>query len=1400
MQALHREYGPIVVLAPGILAVSDAHEIHRILVTEDWPKSHAIYTNFRRDPERPTLLAFTDKKAYIQLKRLISSSFGIRYIRGMQPIMRECIAVAIDQVLAACNEAKDRTIVIDIYQLIRALAIDIIGATVFGQSFNVVQQGSHPLPLKIERSLLLSGIFQFVPWLKGLPWFTTRDPYIYCFTLDIKLVEAVDDQPGSPFRTLDLQDEAVVLLTAGSETTANAEIFLLMLLAKHPDKLEKLHAEIDRCYQDARRERTADSAPDMPYLQACVDEAMRLYAAMASGSPRETAEDTEMLGYAVPKGTTIFPTTITLHLDASIWTAVIGWTGFYHSNGERHGSTNVNQAYLLEEDIRAFDAAFFGINTREAEAIDPQHRMLIETVYEAMEDAGLTISSMKGSNTGVYVGLMTGDYHELQLRDPDNMPTYTTTGTARSILSNRVSYLFDWKGPSMTIDTACSSSLVALHLAVQALRSGECQIAVAAGANLILGPEMMIAEANLHMLSPTGRSRMWDAAADGYARGEGIAAVILKTLSQAVADGDIIDYIIRETGVNQDGRTRGITMPSSASQAELIRLTYRKAGLDCTRSEDRCQFFEAHGTGTPRGDPIEAQAIYGAFFQPDGSSEDCGRGELYVGSIKSVIGHLEGCAGICLPLPSTFSAASKTSLVQSIASLMARLQTDDTTTLRLNDIAAALATQRSQLPIRAAFAATSKKDLIDKMKHAVEVASPDDGKEHVAATSKAKILGVFTGQGAQWAGMARGLAQASPLAQRLLGEMQKALDAPPDGPSWSIWDEIMSTEDPARIQEAEISQTLCTVVQVMVVDLLRTAGISFDCVVGHSSGEMGAAYAAGLISADSAVTIAFYRGLYAKLAGSDTGTPCAMMAASLSQEEARSFISQHGLEGRVCIAAINAPQSVTLSGDKDSIAEAKAVLESRSTFGRILKVDTAYHSNHMRPCLDPFGSALRRCGIAPLPVDEGHHCAWISTVHGRLMTTAEEWPSLRETYWKDNMAQPVLFSQAIQTAQTLYGPFDIALEVGPHPALKNPVAQTIKASGTNNRNLAYSGTLSRFGHDVEEMAKALAFVWKESGGHNTNLVGYSQCAFGLSPSKLPRGLLPRYAWNHSQRFWRESIRSRNYRLRQRNRHDLLGARCPDDHSEDMRWRNQIRVAETPWLEGHKVQGQIVLPAAAYLVMPLEAAKECYSATDEQVSMIELRKVEISRAITLSKESGVEVMFQLSSTARDAASRHRVGEFSCYSATTDDENGITTWQLHVRGQLEIFRFDRLASDVLPPNRRQMPPSLVEVPTAQFYDALADIGLQYGGVFQGLNNIQRQLGYATGHANHIPSDAEMPVMIHPALLDRLPVVVDSSITESKALTVTADLNIFSPHYQSANVAYTGGGFDRPTSQSL
>lgn len=236
--------------------------------------------------------------------------------------------------------------------------------------------------------------------------------------------------------------------------------------------------------------------------------------------------------------------------------------GFYHESGQYHGHFNVKEAYFLagEGVHRRFDASFFGMNPAEAMCLDPQCRLLLETVYEALEAAGLTVESLQGSDTAVYTGQMVADYDQIMMRDSDDsVGTYHASGTSHAILSNRISYFFDWHGPSMTIDTACSSSLVAVHQAVQQLRAGHSRVAIAAGANLLMDPKCFISLSSLNMLSPDGRSRMWDADAKGYARGEGVAAVVLKTLDAALEDGDDIECIIRETGFGQDGKTQGIT-------------------------------------------------------------------------------------------------------------------------------------------------------------------------------------------------------------------------------------------------------------------------------------------------------------------------------------------------------------------------------------------------------------------------------------------------------------------------------------------------------------------------------------------------------------------------------------------------------------------------------------------------------------------------------------------------------------------------------------------------------------------------------------------------------------------------------------------------------------------------
>ena len=310
---------------------------------------------------------------------------------------------------------------------------------------------------------------------------------------------------------------------------------------------------------------------------------------------------------------------------------------FYDSSNNRPGMTNVRGGHFLKDDIATFDAPFFSMSPNEAQSMDPQQRWLLETTYEALENAGLSMDSCVGSDTSVHVGSFLHDYESMMGKDPEQTNVYKATGTGLSMLANRVSWFYDFKGPSIQLDTACSASLTALHLACQSLRSRESRMGIVAGCNLLLNPETTASLTDLNFLSPDGRCYSFDHRANGYSRGEGFGVVIIKPLHEALADGNTIRAVIRATGINQDGRTPGITQPSTAAQESMIRRTYADGGINMSQT----RYFEAHGTGTALGDPIEAKAIYKAFQGCDTSASP-----IYVGAVKSNIGHLEGASGV----------------------------------------------------------------------------------------------------------------------------------------------------------------------------------------------------------------------------------------------------------------------------------------------------------------------------------------------------------------------------------------------------------------------------------------------------------------------------------------------------------------------------------------------------------------------------------------------------------------------------------------------------------------------------------------------------------------------------------------------------------------------------------
>ncbi|PCD25242.1 hypothetical protein AU210_014350 [Fusarium oxysporum f. sp. radicis-cucumerinum] len=1100
---------------------------------------------------------------------------------------------------------------------------------------------------------------------------------------------------------------------------------------------------------------------------------------------------------------------------------------FYNKDGEHHGATDVcNKGYLLEEDSRLFDASFFNVNPAEADGMDPQQRLTLETVYESLEAAGYTIEEMQGSLTAVYLGVMMGDYHDIQSRDPEIINRYHPTGTSKSILSNRVSYYFDLRGPSVTMDTACSSSLAALHFATQSLRSGESTTAMAIGVNLIFDAAGYVAESKLHMLSPTSRSRMWDAGADGYARGEGVASVILKPLSEAIRCGDHIECIVRETGMNSDGRTTGITMPSAAAQSALIRRTYQNAGLDPIK--DRPQYFEAHGTGTLAGDPVEARAISQSFFADDATAPEDAE-KLYCGSIKTVIGHTEGCAGLAGLLKASLAvqnatippnllfntlnpsikpfydrlqvptaamtwpevhsgprrvslnsfgfggtnvhaivenyepAASKTAAVseQFVGPLVISAEAEPSlaTTVEkyadfiranpdvnLEDVAFVTQTRRSVFSRRVFFSGETRDKLLEFLDTAVETSKTgaEIGIQAPGSSSEPPaILGIFTGQGAQWASMGRTMIETSSRFRESIQKCQDALRGIPDAPKWSLMDELMASDEASRIGEAAISQPLCTATQIAIVDVLASAGVHFDAVVGHSSGEISAVYAAGLLSATDAMRIAYYRGLYAKHASGPSGAPGSMMAVGMGSEDATAFCDQEQFKGRISLAASNSPSSATISGDEDAILEAKGILEEQKTFARLLKVDTAYHSHHMRACADPYLESLKACNITVNPPSS--NCIWVSSVYGNadMLDDEDDLSALAGQYWIDNMVRPVLFSEALECSLWRAGPFSLSLEIGPHPALKGPASQTMKTA--LGHVLPYATFLRRGYDDVEAFSGGIGYVWAYLGTH-VDFAGYYKAIHGPEASK-PRMIkgLPSYTWNHNKVHWKESRISRRYRLAEKAPHELLGRRTPDDSEFEIRWRNILRLNELPWIRGHAFQGMALFPTSGYMAMAIQAAMEI--AGSRPVKLVEIRDLVIPRALTIEENNpGIESIFSVKKIGGHVDEDVFYGEFSCHTCPAEVE---ATLERNCTGLITID-FGEPSDYDLPP-RALGKSGITPVDTQEYYDSLLNIGLNYQGLFRGLKSVQRTMGYATTKATWDKSEVGDQYVMHPGPLD-------------------------------------------------
>ncbi|KLP20845.1 putative polyketide synthase [Fusarium fujikuroi] len=1069
--------------------------------------------------------------------------------------------------------------------------------------------------------------------------------------------------------------------------------------------------------------------------------------------------------------------------------------GFYHPQSNRSGSTNVPGGYFINEDVRQFDNAFFDINNLEATYMDPQQRKILEVVYECLVSSGTSMEAVAGSNTGVYVANFTVDYQPLQLRDPDYLHRYVTTGSGATIMSNRISHVFNLHRPSLSVDTACSSSIYAFHQAIKAIRAGDCDNAIVASANLILSPEPHIAAAKSGVLSSTGMCLTFDESANGYGRAEGVNAIYIKRLSAAVKDG------------NPDAK------------------------LDVAGTD----YVECHGTGTAVGDPIEVEATGRVF--------DRGSGDLLLlGSVKTNVGHSEAASGLTSVLkvvqsfekgqipPTRGIVNLNPKLVLAERNLMiAQDARDWPRSLRRASInsfgygganahiilesaesylankhptgpsmtnAAISRQQRTVALLLSASSPYSLKALADDISSRLPrlgLANEIDslaytltkGRDHLSHRTfiladldkSGKILRsmrttgdgdfhamkplplgfVFTGQGAQYPGMAKELLASSELFCSTIRRLDSVLQAlaPEHAPDWTL-EETISDSSTTLINEVERSQPVCTAVQIAIVELLHSWGVQCNAVVGHSSGEIAAAYCAGIISASQAITVAYFRG-YA--AGKLT-TSGSMMAVGLSDAAAELLIDSKGLADQIRVACVNAPESVTLSGSHEGIQVLKQALENDNRFCRLLQTGgRAYHSSMM----EEVGGLYEELLIPPLDekaVRDGITCRPV----GAVTMFSSVGPSIREktpdmpVYWRMNLEQPVQFSSAISSMISGEGNLHL-IEIGPHSALEGPIKQIRKHLQLTEASLPYSSALVRK-QDADQCVKTLAGKLF-SHGHSVNWDAVNTLpSMGL---RILHELAP-YPWDYTRNqgvLWSEPRASYEMRNRKFLRHELLGTRALTGNDIDYTWRNLLRLGEILWLKDHCLEDQIVFPATGYMAMAIEAISQILDAKAkpaEEVSF-EFRNVNISAAL------------QIPSQERDVYSRdtdlelHTTMSGSKISNTTSsfDWHGfsISSWQAG-RTMLHCMGSIRLTKPLTARDKQSVTLSEIDGfekwPMNKWYAKWLEEGLCFGPRFRSLHSLQTDAGRSRREAIGItklepPLDRHVgtPYTLHPITMD-------------------------------------------------
>lgn len=995
---------------------------------------------------------------------------------------------------------------------------------------------------------------------------------------------------------------------------------------------------------------------------------------------------------------------------------------------------------------------------------------------------------------------------------------YTATGTGNAILSNRISYFYNLHGASVTIDTACSSSLVSFHMGNKSIQDDEADLSIVVGSSLHFDPNMFITMTDFGFLSSDGRCRAFDASGKGYVRGEGICAVVLKRQSRAELDGNRIRSIIRGSAINHDGAKDGITMPNSKAQEDLIRRTYKNAGLDTNDT----QYFEAHGTGTPAGDPRETRAI-GAVFAPNRPKP------LHVGSVKTNIGHLEGASGLAAIVKTTLALeahqippnmlfnnpnpnvdfknwkinvptktldwetsnglrrASINSFGYGGSNAHAILEgysmsteetrhtlspkhlsmtekrpyvspltshTENAGNLFKTRLADFIQANPDHCAAAIARSLSDRGRSLHKFRSYVVENSPVDIASALtdevtwtrSEKSRLRLGFVFTGQGAQSFAMGRQLIEQSPFFRQTLERCDAVLQSLPDKPSWSCVDELLKTKETSRVTQSAFSQPLCTAIQIALVDLLAQWGITPWATVGHSAGEMGAAYAAGILSFDHAIIAGYYRGLTLSLdIENAVKVPGSMLAIQMTEAEAVAELESY--HGRIALAAVNSPTSLTLSGDLPAIVELKEALTKRNVFARQLQVDKAYHSHHIAP----FGPVLEGLlsKIRPMPAT----CQMSSSVTARNAEPSK----MTGKYWTSNLTGQVRFADALTNLllnEREEQNVDLLLEVGPHPALKGPAKEVMKSL---KLDIPYVASLNRGVPDFSSLLSCAGQLFAlgypaDLATANANLF-IDQMGLTRKANAGPKVKLPSYAWDHAK-YWTETRVIKNNRLRE-ERHVILGVPVSDSVQNHPRWRTFLRPAELPWLSQHMIEGKIIFPAAGYVTMAIEAATRL-DKCPSTIKSITLRDISFKSALPVSTDdAGTEVLLEMQPVL---ASAKRTSD-TVYRFIISSYDANERCDEHCYGLIEVE--EGSPSSIMSTEAR---PTLLELQkrsnrtttVQKYYEHLHSMGLQYGEDFMLLSgNILSGPGFALAPLTFRPDPTSSPAsdlcILHPTFLD-------------------------------------------------